>query len=852
MIINTPGFAGTRSRPLQAIAPYEKDEEWCRKNAEYIYSYHFNSWLYQQQSQYGTLRDYANGTQSIEKYKNLLAAPTTKKNSQTKIPSSFVDTELSDGSQCQTANTADYTNIDFSNVLSPAPKLMDKVISMLEDPEYRIEVSAVDKSSLRDKKNKKTRMKVFMKEKEFLNQVNAEMGTEVIKFPENLPEDEDELLAVERLGMLDLEYEKGLRKGIKWTEEMSDKKEMARSLKRDMLEIGVAAAFKKYDKVRNITIWEHLDPENLILEYSKGSKKENSSFGGYMKYYSIVDLRILMPELTEKKIYEIAGYWSDNSGLGNGVAKNQLDLPSVYLNTGTCNYNDIKIPVLYTEWKSVDVIYNNSNTSEDNSHRVYGKIRKSEIERGKIKKDDKGYYKPHFKTEEGGEVELKKLGELCVNYQCEWVVGTDVVLPCWGKKYNNSYDYTSKESPLSIYAYFVKGKSFIERAIPMLDNFAIAGYKFTNDIATAFPTNTVVYEINSIQKAITKMGDETVKPYDLIKIGRQDGILTWAYEANMLPSATNQGGGIARPIELLRDAGISKAINELDLAMNSFNTHIANLIGIDMYTSVSKAPGNEHTVGGMQMQQSASYDTIKIMQLGWIAIYEGLAKDTAMNIQVIAAASKKNKELRSGYKDIMTEGEWEALQEAGTPTADRPLPAYYNIMIKVAIDNETKMALAKTAAEATQGGKNGIPALTYSEYLFLLKAINDGADLGDIRAYIAEKENIRSKKEEERAMRAEQANTERALGVEEMKMQNQAKIITLEKNLELRNAAKIEELKALGQMAVNEKKTEDEINKTMQLDPDIQNEIKASMGFTLGGGQQGATGQQNGTEQPMV
>lgn len=817
------GYAAGRSRPTQALPANEKDEKWCRENVEWIYSQHYNSWLYNLQLGFARLRDYANGMQNTDPYKDLLGVP--RKDERKKMlpqgPEGIVPKAPFD--------MLDYTSIDFTKVLSPAPKIIDKVIGMLDATDYKIHVSAVDKSSLRDKKAMKNKIKVMMQQKDWLSQVNQKAGMEIVKMPDVMPQSEEEINLVEKLGGFDLKYEKGLRKSINWTEDYSDKPDISDSMKRDALITGVMACCDVIQDARKVVLWEHIDPENLILEYSAGSNKYDSSYWGRQKFYTIMDLRILTG-WDEEKLYNLAGQWCNNSDLGNSIAKDQLELPTVFTATGLCNYNDIKIPCIEAEWKSTDVVNDNSETQR--KVRINGKVRQAEIDKGRIKQDNEGYYKYVTTDKEGNELKSKKLGQLCVNYQATWVIGTGDLLPGYGKKYVNTYDQTSKDSPLSVHVYFCKGKSLIERAIPMLDNFAIAGYKFMNDIASAFPTNTVVYEVGAIERVAAKLSEKggEVKPFDLIKKGKQDGILLWSYDSKMLPSDMKSGTSI-RPVEFLQGAGILKSVQELDAAMNSFNAHLANLIGIDPQTSVSKAPNSEQTAKGMEMQQDNSLDTLKVITKAWLSCYTGLASNTAIRVQLIAAGSKKSDATASGYKDIMTDEEWQAMIDAGTPTSDRPLPVYYNIKMKPKIDNNTKEKILQTAQLATVGSKNEAPTMKQSEYLLVVNSLNDGADIKDIAYYLSYKEKKKEEMQQQIAQQAEQTNTQRGQEMEQMKHKNTMDETQLDYDLALRNAVEIERQKALGKVLVNKENAENEINKAMQLDEDVQGQLKNLLGI---------------------
>ena len=297
----TTAVASGTPQPQQAIAANEKDEKWHLNNAWYIYSSHYLSPLYMRQLQFPRLLTYATGRQDVDVCMKMLGLKPKDKNkggsgsyalSKDENGNKYLDDSVN-LNDTRPVDISDYSNVNWSKLLSPAPKLVDKIIGMLDSHKYKTEITAIDQTSLKDKVRKKNELKVLMKEKDFIQNINQKSGMEIKKLPEVMPETEDEVALLDKMGAFDLNYERALRKGIKWTETYSDIADIDRELKYDAIVYGFMAAVDRIEPNRDIVVHEHLQADNVIIEYSKGANSYDSSYGGYLKFYTIMDIRYL-------------------------------------------------------------------------------------------------------------------------------------------------------------------------------------------------------------------------------------------------------------------------------------------------------------------------------------------------------------------------------------------------------------------------------------------------------------------------------------------------------------------------------------------------------------------------------
>jgi hypothetical protein len=134
--------------------------------------------------------------------------------------------------------------------------------------------------------------------------------------------------------------------------------------------------------------------------------------------------------------------------------------------------------------------------------------------------------------------------------------------------------------------------------------------------------------------------------------------------------------------------------------------------------------------------------------------------------------------------------------------------------------NEDEMAeIYRSAQAATQGGKNGIPALTYSESLFIYDALKTGKPLGTIIAYIAYKERMRDEQSAAISAQAQEMDTAKGIAVNKEKIAGELALI------DAKNKGAIDAIFAQGyvDIALQSKKSEEQLA-----------QIALEMGFKVG------------------
>jgi hypothetical protein len=755
--------------PRMDIGPRLKEQaEWSLQCAKYIYNQHLNSWLYNEQSKISILRRYAAGFQPIEQYKSIF----------------FGEEEFGQDGQDNAREYVSlrearrgFTNINWEDRFSPAPNMMSTIIGMMESQEHSIQVRCIDERSQNDRQELKYKLKVMMENRELLQAVQAMFGQ---KGDMLIPSSTEELALYETIGGFMLPYEIGLEEIVNHAYRYDNNAtEIRRRVIKDFVTLRMGGYIDKINPVTKRVEWEYLDPKDLIVQYSDDLRFNDIWYWGRQKIYTVGDVR-QKSGWPEEKIREIALYWNGNTYLRNTTLR-EIDGVTVYYNGQIPNYNDIKVCVLEYEYKTINSEYTTRvNSPKDGSFEVSEPYRK------------KGYRKPKiYNKEETGGVRETIKDSYQAWYKGSWVMGTDYIYD-YGRKTHQAFDFEGKEARPSLHFYVLPvEKSIIEQAKPILDNIQMIYYKYQNDIATSPPTNGLAIEVGSM-KRIT-LGDRKLNPFDTLKIYEETGKLLYSMNRVSAPGSPEQFNNVT-PFQQL-PGGIGKAVADFVAGVGAAYEQLAAITGIDRYTINSATASGEISATAVKSAVSSTKDTLKPIYSGWITVLESAARNTALVGQYLCVY---NEDETTGYYPVIGRAKMAAILSAG----DLP-PTYFGITIQ-AMPTEAEIAEVRMAAQAAMsGGKNGIPAITMSEYLFIVDGLKMGRSIKDIMAYIGYKERLRDMAQQQSMETNQKMNAQAAMQQEMLKKAGE---IDLEK-AKTDNQIKVEffknYFKAMAEMAVD-------------------------------------------------
>lgn len=804
------GFKSTQSNPRHDIDPKLKLEaDWHKQVAEYIYAYHQGSWLQKRQDEFETLRRYARGDQDTEQYKSIFIGKESSNNAGsigTEMGPSTNSTEYYDLAN----HRMGFANIDYSQIFSPAPNMMETIQGIMSSQRTTMRVYAKDQNSNNDRKAIEYSIKARMLYKDLFDSFAKIIGDQDQQGP--IPSTLEELQMLISLGGFTLPYEIAMQQALDYTlNHESASKELCDQVIYDFASIGMSATRDMVDEFHQRAEFEYVDPQNLIIESKEGQRSfKNPLFHGIQRIISVFELR-MESDFSEDKIHKIAFTYNGNSDLGNPSIG--MDSIEKYSQTGNCNYNDIRIPIMDYEYLTVDSKY-----FTDVKSKTGDEFTVEEPYRDNGKKMPRTHDTFTRKT---------RKGDLKTRYNGSWILGTEYVYN-FGRKNDQAFDNEMKESRSSLHFHCLPFPSIIKQCKPIFNDIQLLYLRYQNDKATAPPANSVALELGSLNDL--KIGSKKLHPFDTVKIRFQSGILFYNLHKPALPGNMNQFNNVV-PFQDL-PGGIGKAITDFVSGISCSYQQLAVISGIDRVTMNSATPTGETTATQINSGITATKDTLKHLYQGWNSLQEDLSRTLLIQIQQLIITN--NDESR-GYYGVLSKPKILAVKEAGTT-----VPAEYGLEIMAMPTDDEINAINEAAQKATASGKNGIPAITYSEYLFIFDALKTGVPFKQIIAYINYKERMRDAQDAQMSAQSMEMNTKNSIDVENNKSKVSKELVTHETNEAIRLAAVSAVIDTYSQKSVNAAEAESNIKR-------LQVELGFKMAQELN--TQGAEGEQSALQQ---
>lgn len=726
MIYNT-SISGYSS-PLHDIDPALKGHDWCLEFSRFIYGEYWGSWYEKRQSLFRELRQYADGTQDFTKYKSLYL----DENSDSVTDASFTANIDEGGRLVRSDARMAFTHINFEKIFTPAPSIRNTLLGMFRTQSHDVIIDSIDQNSNTTKEDIKYSLMVKMMFQDLYKKYEQFSGIQQ-KTP--IPKSIEELALFESIGGFRLPYEIGLEEIIKITERVSDVEDIKDRVIDDLIVYGIAATTDDVDTHGMTVKEEYCDPRELILPFSNSKKFADLPYWAVQRYYTIADLR-KVTGWEEQYILKIAEKYNGSDTMGNPRITNLTDL-LYYERNGTCNYNDLRVAVLECEFKTVNSYYKTKVKREDGNEFSFE-------EKYTNGKKPKMYDNKSRKTQ--------KTDHICY-YNAKWVIGSDRVFD-YGKKYDEAFDFAKSKPLQSLHVYCINGRSIMDLLTPMLDQCQMAYLRFQNDIAQSPPANGIAIEVGSLSDL--ELGNTKLKPFDTIRIYKQKGVMLYQMKPPTLPGNKIDYNNV-KPFQEMK-GGIGIAVSDFVMATQAIYDQIASMTGIDRISMNTISVDADMAATAIKGAISSTKDTLKPIYSAWVSIYERMSFAVALRGQALCQSED------CGYKNVLGAAKYEALKTAGSTP-----PVEYGITIIARPTEQEKQEIRQAAQGATQGGKNGTPALTYSEYLFIVDRLNCGASLKDIRAYIAFKERQREEMDMKIAERNNAMNDQMMAQQEELK-----------------------------------------------------------------------------------
>jgi len=758
--------------PLHDIDPSKKGHDWCLEFSKYIYGQHQNSWFAQQQAYFPELRSYADGTQDSAKYKSLFL---DEYHDSVSDASFSMELDKETGGLIRNDARMAFTHINFDKIVSIAPAIINTLLGIFNTQEHDAVINSIDEKSSCEKNDIKYSIMSKMMFKDLYEKWQAFTG---IQSASPVPKSIEELALFESMGGFRLPYEIGLEEIIQHTNTISDLADIKDRVLYDLITYNWGATIDDVDSYGRIVKIEYADPNELILPYSNTKKYDDIPYWGRQKNYTIQELRVATG-WDEEYIRGIAEKF--NGVYGNVAIGTLTDLNTFY-KTGLCNYNDIRVVVIENEFETVNSSYKTKVSRNDGNNFSVDEEFNDGIKR---------YYKNNgIKVTEKSKRTTTKTDHRC-RYVAKWVVGTDRVFD-YGRKYDEAFDYSSSTSKPSLHIYHCNGRSLIDLIIPLLDQLQMAFLRLQNDIANAPPAYGLAIEVGALSDLT--LGNKKLKPNDTLRLYKQRNVLLYQMKPPTIVGGTQDYNNV-KPFEVM-PGGIGIAVKDYTEAIRMLYAQISATSGIDQFTMNAATSNGEIKATEIRISVANTKDTLKPLYNAWISILQRTSMSVALRGHSLCLSEK------CGYEKIIGKAKLLAIKAAGSTP-----PAEYGVSVILRPTEADRQEIKNAAMMATQGGKNGKPALDYSEYLFICERLNNGVSLKDIRAYISFKERQKEDYDAKMAEKNVAENTQMNVQMEEAKTQREIAA----DDAKTKNLIKVEYFKTLFQGMLAEQGAEQKL-----------------------------------------
>ncbi len=529
-------------------------------------------------------RKYAEGLQSIEKYRN-----------------SF------------DVNDTSWLNLDFT-ALSIIPKFVNNICGVLAGNKYKIDtevLNSASKTSQDDFRNKLYANKLL---KPLHDQIAPKTGLSMVPQGSVVPEDDEELeIYIQQNYKPDEAM--AMQLALKYVFDSNDFPYIEEKCIRDLVVLKIAAIKRYYDAQMNICL-ENIDPVDLVFPYSKYDDFRNIPYVAINKKYTIAEIAQQTDKFSEEDLWEIAKQYQGNN-YGNRPWGYGLSYAGYYPAAGLLAgrpYDDFNINVLEFEFLATDPVTFEKKTNKTQGNSYFNK-KKSDYQ----PKEDKKYSK---------EITTKTIKN---RYEGSWIVGSHYIYNY--KKANNvprdkvngvySTDATLQIKIVAPEIYDMTNRSIVDSIIPFADQLMLISLKIQQILMKMMPAGYAV-DMDSVQNVMAGLGGQAMKAADVIKLFTQTGSMVFrrtredGREINGDPIKFNPGG---------LPAGF-------DLLLQAYNQNMQNMYAAIGYNpAVAGDAKNDQLVGAGEQQIAAANNSLAPLKSSYRRLVERLAKEVALQIQ---------------------------------------------------------------------------------------------------------------------------------------------------------------------------------------------------------------------------
>lgn len=571
--------------PSHLIDPREKGKEWIRQYAKAAYS----SWemdnpreiFFHARFRYEVIRQYANGNQSISKYRPLMG----------------VDEQTNEN----------WLNIDWS-VIPIIPKFRRIALGKMNKVDYNIVATPIDSLANEETTNYFNQLKAKIALRDAAEKIDPELlNSPALQINHGEAKDMEELemqMKYTWKHQMAIEAEQA----IKLVLEQNEIEKIRERVREDMFDFGVAGVKEFIDSNGAVKI-RHVNPMNIVINHCKKNDFSDASHMGELLEMRISDLKQMAGDQFTSEEYE------DIAKNVVGLYGNPKEWPSS-LSVYNKGYDKFRIRVLDIEFYSVnDMVY------EQRIDRRGNKIYARASYDNRNKRKDK-FERINFK----------------VVYKCKWIIGTDYVFD-----YGLATDMKRAKSSMMdtrfsyhLYApefYDMKAYGIMAQLMPIADAIQIAWYRMQNAINQSRPKG-IMIEMGALEDIPIGSGGTKLSPMKVLDLYNKTGTLVYR-KMDAQGRMTNY-----KPIEELENGLGRDVMNYWQIIQNHIQM-IRDITGMNEMTDGS-TPDPRTLTTVAKLAYEGTNNALASIILGEKKLLEVLSNDIILRIQdVVGRGSVK-------------------------------------------------------------------------------------------------------------------------------------------------------------------------------------------------------------------
>ena len=591
---------------------------------------------------------------------------------------------------------ANYVNINWKSIII-GNTIVGRLVSSWMSRKEKIQVTAVDTTSVSKKRQIADEAEFIYDNKEILAHLQQESGIPIIPQDQFIAEDKDDLdIWKSEFNRLPEEilYSIGVNNVFEsngWNDVLKER------ILHDSAEVGLVCTYTWMDDEGEIHV-EWIRPENAIYSYSDYPDFRDTAYRGHISSMKISEVRARYGKenggiLTEEQIFQLAQF-SKEYQLTDKI-KWMQDWNIAYLRP----YDEWNIDLMNFEIRSLDSDGYTITKTKKNGSTIIRKGKPEKLDENQEYLEEKkwniykGVYNPVTKT------------------MLEWGIKKNMVRPQDPKEIGDaefSYSFYMYQN------YDQRNVAVPEKIEEPIEQMILARLKIQQMVAKMVPAGASI-DVDALQELDLGLGD-SVKPLDVQKIWEQTGKLYYR-------GRDAEGNRIPVPITELANTGFAPQLNALIQLYNFHYQVLTQELGVDP-NLMQQASQPRVAASNVETSRILANDATEYMYDAYMYVMEETAKKVACLLNTSVSNGAKR------YREILKQDQ---VQNRNFTTKLQMLP--------------TDMEIANLQAMMNQAMASNPNLVLYVDPFKVMRIAKENVELAEVYFRYGQKKYLKTEQE---------------------------------------------------------------------------------------------------------